>query len=52
MRYRIASTTSNKYVYENGWVLPIYKTITVTGGTDATNSTLISWLKANATWTN
>ena len=26
-----------------------YKTITITGGSDATNSTLINWLEANAT---
>ncbi len=31
------------------WQGEAYKTITITGGTDATNSALISWLEANAT---
>ena len=31
------------------WVDNSYKTITITGGVDATNATLISWLEANAT---
>lgn len=35
--------------YSVGWTDEAYKTITITGGTDATNSTLISWLEANAT---
>ena len=51
MRYR-TSSTNMKYVYENGWSYPLYKTISITDGADATNSTLITWLKANATWTN
>ena len=32
-----------------GWNNNAYKTITITGGTDATNSDLIAWLQANAT---
>ena len=30
------------------WGAAAYKTISITGGTDVTNSTLISWLEANA----
>lgn len=52
MWYRISSSTASKYVYENGWSLPLYKTITITGGASATNSNLITWLKANAIWIN
>lgn len=38
-------------VYNSSWTNNAYKTITITGGTDATNSTLISWLEANGTLT-
>ena len=31
-----------------GWVDQAYRTIEITGGTDATNASLISWLQANA----
>ena len=31
------------------WELEAYRTIEITGGTDATNSTLIAWLNENAT---
>lgn len=31
------------------WESEAYKTISITGGTDATNATLIAWLQANAT---
>lgn len=31
------------------WVDEAYRTIEITGGTDATNASLISWLEANAT---
>ena len=34
--------------YESNPV-PEYQTITITGGTDATNTNLIAWLDANAT---
>ena len=34
---------------DNLWNNSLYKTITITGGTDVTNSNLISWLQANAT---
>lgn len=37
--------------YEGGWQNEAYKTITITGGTDATNATLIAWLEANGTLT-
>lgn len=33
----------------NGWTTPSYKTIVITGGTDANNPDLLTWLKANAT---
>ena len=36
----------HSYAY---WTDNSYKTITITGGVDATNATLISWLEANAT---
>lgn len=44
------------YVYDTGdeppfvagWTDDAYKTIEITGGTDATNSELIAWLQANA----
>lgn len=32
-----------------GWIDNNYKTITITGGEDVTNTTLIDWLQANAT---
>ena len=35
----------------SGWTNTAYKTITITGGTDATNTTLIAWLESNATQT-
>lgn len=34
--------------YGGDWVDEVYRTIEITGGTDATNSTLIAWLQANA----
>ena len=36
---------------QNIWVQQVYKTIQITGGVDATNSTLIAWLQANGTLT-
>lgn len=43
--------STNVYVYSGGpiWNSENYKTIQITGGTDATNSNLISWLQNNAT---
>jgi hypothetical protein len=39
-------------VYENGaWVDPTFRDIEITGGTDATNTALISTLSANSTIT-
>lgn len=35
--------------YENGWSAEEYRTIEITGGTDTTNTNLISWLEQNAT---
>lgn len=40
--------TTNVY-YAGSWSSNDYKTINITGGTDATNSDLISWLQTNAT---
>lgn len=34
------------------WIDGAYRTITITGGTDATNATLIAWLENNATLIN
>lgn len=35
-------------VYSWGWTNEAYRTIVITGGTDATDQTLIAWLEANA----
>lgn len=41
---------TNVYVYDpKGWIDEAYKTISITGGADATNTNLINWLEANAT---
>ena len=43
-------TASRTRVYDDGtWSNESYRTIEITGGTDATNSALIAWLQANAT---
>lgn len=50
--YYYPSTTTtfhNSAVSAGAWQNEGYKTITITGGTDATNATLISWLQSNAT---
>lgn len=50
--YYYPSTTTNFHnsaVLDGAWQNEGYKTITITGGTDATNATLISWLQSNAT---
>ena len=40
----------NQQAYRNSaWYNEAYKTISITGGTDATNTNLINWLEANAT---
>ena len=40
----------NQQAYRNrAWYNEAYKTISITGGTDATNTNLINWLEANAT---
>ena len=51
LNYYYDSYSSDK-VYNsrtNIWNNDAYKTIEITGGTDVTNATLISWLEANAT---
>lgn len=49
----IPSLESNVQLYNGtSWPQEDWKIISITDGTDATNSTLINWLKANATWTN
>ncbi len=40
---------TSAYEFSTGWVNNAYKTISITGGTDATNGDLIAWLEANAT---
>lgn len=59
--YSTSPFTTNILIYYNSngistnvcdldsWTNEAYKTITITGGADATNATLISWLQANAT---
>ena len=37
------------YNYNGGWINQAYRIIEITGGTDATNASLISWLTSNAT---
>ena len=37
------------FAYSNTWSNQAYRTISITGGTDATNADLIAWLEANAT---
>lgn len=47
--------TTSSQVYTDTtstWTDEMFKTITITGGTDATNSEFITWLKANATKSN
>lgn len=50
--YNSQNIVSPDYVYNDDrgtWTNQAYRTISFTGGTDATNSTLISWLQSNAT---
>ena len=51
--YRTNQEYSFKQIYNSGGNIisgkEAYKTITITGGTDATSTGLISWLEANAT---
>ena len=44
------SNSANRAVYSisGGWADEAYRTITFTGGTDATNADLIAWIQANA----
>lgn len=36
-------------IISEGWANEAYRTISITGGTDATNTDLIAWIQANAT---
>jgi hypothetical protein len=48
--YKIDSQSSETiYTGSSGWNDEAYRIIKITGGTDVTNSSLISWLEANAT---
>lgn len=49
MEYNNGSTTVSVYVSNSGWANDGWKTITITGGTNATSSSLITWFEANAT---
>lgn len=52
LAYFTYSSSIGNAVYEGysaEWSSQVYRTIEITGGTDATNSTLISWLQNNAT---
>lgn len=49
IRYDRVSGGYNAAYTSNNWSDSTYKLITITGGTDVTNSTLIEWLSANAT---
>ena len=51
IRYYVNSTPWEVYLNDSGWKNNAYKTIQITGGTDATNATLIAWLEANGTLT-
>lgn len=46
---RIFYENTRVYLDGEGWENEAYRTIIITGGTDATNSTLIAWLESNAT---
>lgn len=41
--------SNNHVVYDGGWTGNSWKSISITGGDDATNPELINWFKANAT---
>ena len=45
----IGYDSTKAYCYVVGWMDEAYKTILITGGSDVTNTTLISWLEANGT---
>jgi len=52
--YNNSNTDTTTYAYMigamgNGWYNQAYRTITFTGGLDATNQNLIDWVTANAT---
>ena len=52
-RWNIFAYQGDIYIrqaYMGGWMEEAYRTIEITGGTDATNSNLISWLVQNATY--
>lgn len=52
--YNLSGIASDLHAYNSygatpGWLNESYRTITITGGADATNATLIAWLENNAT---
>lgn len=51
LQYIISSNNYFGVLYNGVWTNNAYKTIEITGGTDATNATLIAWLEANGTLT-
>lgn len=49
--YLLLDSSRGDFVYNGEWFGQAYKTIEITGGTDATNPDLIAWLEANGTLT-
>lgn len=47
----INAAFASSMIYMSHWLSESVRTISITGGTDATNATLIAWLEANATRT-
>lgn len=47
--YYLTPTPYDAYNNMYGWSDVKYRTIAITGGTDATNTSLIDWIQANAT---
>lgn len=44
----IVTGSQTDVAYNNGWADPAYRTITITGGADVKDATLIDFLEANA----
>lgn len=49
LRYIVVGVTVQMVYQSNTWQSEAYRTIAITGGTDATNQDLVAWLQANAT---
>lgn len=49
LRYIVVGVTAQMVYQSNTWQSEAYRTIQITGGTDATNQDLVAWLQANAT---